>query len=103
MKKSLLLISIISFSFYSCHNARQTSNIEKGSNEKKHVVESEPNILDTTKSDIQVTNPMTSDSLQKTNSKVNDKPKQVIEAPKHNSPQQSKIDSIKKAKEHMKK
>lgn len=107
MKNSSYLISAFAITvLFSCSNNKNNIKSETQSVVEKPLIDSTETNIDTTK--IEQLNMVTSetenkkDTLNK-NSKYSNKDNKVIkEAPKHNSPDQSEIDSIKKAKQKLK-
>lgn len=107
MKNSSYLISAFAITvLFSCSNNKNNIKSETQSVVEKPLIDSTETNIDTTK--IEQLNMVTSetenkkDTLNK-NSKYSNKDNKVIkEAPKHNSPDQSEIDSIKEAKQKLK-
>lgn len=109
MKNLSFLINLIIATslFFSCSNNKNNIKSENQSVVEKPLIDNVVTNTDTIKNN--QSNAMTNeivtkqDTLNK-NTKYSNKENKVIkEAPKHNSPDQTEIDSIKKAKEKLKK
>jgi hypothetical protein len=109
MKKSSFLINltIATSVLFSCSNNKNNIKSENQSVVEKALIDNVITNTDTIKNT--QSNPMTKETVSKKdtlnkNTKYSKKEnKEIKEAPKHNSPDQAEIDSIKKAKEKLKK
>jgi formaldehyde-activating enzyme involved in methanogenesis len=109
MKNLSFLIStfVATTMFLSCSNKKNNIKSENQSVVEKPLIDNNVSNIDTTKNKqnavVTSETEIKQDTLNK-NTKYSKKDNKVIkEAPKHNSPDQSEIDSIKKAKEKLKK
>lgn len=109
MKNLLFLINISVFCtmIFACTNLKNNDKTELQKEEEKEKIEAQAQSMDTTKN---IENTQLSgetidnqDSLSKSDKYSSKEDAEVQEAPPHNSPNQSKIDSIKKAKGELKK
>ncbi|MGI6341988.1 MAG: hypothetical protein ACOXZ9_03285 [Bacteroidales bacterium] len=103
----LISLTVAVFLLFSCSNNKNIIKSENQSAVEKPLIDSVATSTDTAK--VTISNAMTNemvtkkDSLNKNTKYSNKGNKEIKEAPKHNSPNQTKIDSIKKAKEKLKK
>jgi|GEM_PF-3110653 len=109
MKNSSYLISAFAITvLFSCSNNKNNIKSETQSVVEKPLIDNTVSNIDTTKTE-QTTNIVSGgtenikDTLNKNTKYLNKENKEGKEAPKHNSPDQSEIDSLKKAKEKLKK
>jgi len=107
MKNSSYLISAFAITvLFSCSNNRNNIKSETQSVVEKPLIDNTVSNTDTTKTE--QTNIVTDgaknkmDTLNKNTKYLNKEKKEGQEAPKHNSPDQSEIDSLKKAKQKLK-
>jgi len=107
MKNSLYLISAFAIIvLFSCSNNKNNIKSETQSVVEKPLIDSTVTNIDTTKTEqINIVTNGTEnkkDTLNKNTKYLNKENKVGKEAPKHNSPDQSEIDSLKKAKQKLK-
>ncbi|MCC7331468.1 MAG: hypothetical protein IT232_02570 [Flavobacteriales bacterium] len=109
MKNLSFLINtlVVTTMFLSCSNKKNNMKSENQSVVEKPLIDNAESNIDTTKN--KQNNKMMNetennqDTLNKSTKYLNKENKVIKEAPKHNSPDQSEIDSIKKTKENFKK
>lgn len=109
MKNLSFLINtlVVTTMFLSCSNKKNNMKSENQSVVEKPLIDNAESNIDTTKNkqnnEMMNETENNQDTLNKSTKYLNKENKVIKEAPKHNSPDQSEIDSIKKTKETLKK